>query len=129
MSKLTGTVTPLHDKIFVCDMEFGEETTAAGIVLQSANGKSAGIHPRWGKVWAIGPDQKDVKIGEWLLIIHGRWTRTFEYENADGSITELRMVENDAILCACDEKPADSVMRMATIGAGSNASFNIPGAT
>lgn len=128
MSKLTGKVTPLHDKIFVADMEFGEETTTGGIVLTSGNGKSSGIHPRWGQVWAVGPQQKDVKVGEWLLIIHGRWTRTFEYENNDGSITELRMVENDAILCACDEKP-EGAMRMAAVGAGSNANFNIPGAT
>jgi co-chaperonin GroES (HSP10) len=124
-----GTITPLHDKIFVCDMEFGEETTKGGIIMPSGNGKSSGIHPRWGKVWAIGPDQKDIKIGEWILVLHGRWTRTFNHEAEDGTITELRMVENDAILMSADEKPEDSAMRMAAVGAGSNINFNIPGAT
>ena len=55
--KITGTLVPLKDKVFVSDMEFGEEFTQSGIILQSSNGKSEGIHPRWGKVWAVGPDQ------------------------------------------------------------------------
>jgi co-chaperonin GroES (HSP10) len=125
--KITGTLVPLKDKVFVSDMEFGEEFTQSGIILQSSNGKSEGIHPRWGKVWAVGPDQKDVKVGEWILVEHSRWTRTIEYENDDGSITELRMVELKAIMMSADEKPND-VQRSDRVGAGSNINFNIPGA-
>jgi len=125
--KITGTLVPLKDKVFVSDMEFGEEFTQSGIILQSSNGKSEGIHPRWGKVWAVGPDQKDVKVGEWILVEHSRWTRTIEYENDDGSITELRMVELKAIMMSADEKPND-VQRSDRVGAGSNVNFNIPGA-
>ena len=125
--KITGTLVPLKDKVFVSDMEFGEEFTQSGIILQSSNGKSEGIHPRWGKVWAVGPDQKDVKVGEWILVEHSRWTRTIEYETDDGSITELRMVELKAIMMSADEKPED-VQRSDRVGAGSNVNFNIPGA-
>jgi co-chaperonin GroES (HSP10) len=125
--KITGKVTPLKNKIFVSDMEFGMEKTKSGIILHSDNGKSTGIHPRWGKVWAIGPEQKFVSVGEWVLVEHGRWTRTFEYENDDGAITEIRMIDNDAILVVSDEKP-DDTMRSAPVGPGSNANFNIPGA-
>ena len=125
--KITGTLVPLKDKVFVSDMEFGEEFTQSGIILQSSNGKSEGIHPRWGKVWAVGPDQKDVKVGEWILVEHSRWTRTIEYENDDGSITELRMVELKAIMMSADEKPED-VQRSDRVGSGSNVNFNIPGA-
>lgn len=105
--KVRGKIKPLHNKVFVSDMEFGEQRTAGGLYIPSDNAKGSGIHPRWGRVWAIGPDQKDVKVGEWILIDHGRWTRTVEYENDDGSITELRMVDNDAILIQADEKPSD----------------------
>ena len=108
--KVKGTLKPLHDKVFVSDMEFGEQKTAGGIVLQSDNAKSSGVRPRWGKVFAIGPTQTTVKVGEWILIEHGRWTRTIEYENEDGSITELRMVDNDAIMVSADE-PATDVER------------------
>lgn len=127
MTTITGTLTPLRDNVFVSNMEFGIQKTASGLYIPSDDGKSTGIHPRWGQVWAIGPDQEDVAVGDWILIEHGRWTRTFEYKNEDGSITELRMVENKAILIASDERPND-VQRMASVGAGSNVNFNIPGA-
>ena len=126
MSKLTGKVTPLKDKVLVCDMNFGESVTTSGIVIQSTNAKGTGVVPRWAKVWAVGPDQKDVKVGEWVLIEHARWTRTIEYENEDGSITELRMADLEAIMCSADECPSD-VMINVSVGAGSNVNFNIPG--
>ena len=88
-------------------MEFGEQKTASGIVVPSDNSKSSGVHPRWGKVFAIGPDQSQVNLGDWVLIEHGRWTRTVEYEKDDGSIMEIRMVDNEAILLVSDEKPSD----------------------
>jgi co-chaperonin GroES (HSP10) len=105
--KVQGTLKPLHDKVFVSDMEFGEQQTASGIFIPSDNAKSSGVHPRWGRVFAIGPDQEHVKVGEWVLVEHGRWTRTVEYQNTDGSVIEVRMVDNDAILLAADEKPSD----------------------
>jgi co-chaperonin GroES (HSP10) len=123
--KIQGTLRPLKDRIFVSDMNFGEEKTVTGIVLQSDNGKGQGIKPRWGKVFAVGPDMKDVEIGNWILMEHGRWTRTFEYENADGSITELHVADNNGIMMVTDEKPND-VMRGVAAGPGSNFNFNIP---
>jgi co-chaperonin GroES (HSP10) len=107
-------------------MGFGEQVTSTGIIIKSDNGKSSGVKPRWGKVWAIGPEQSDVKVGEWILIEHGRWTRTIELEEEDGSITELRRVETNAIMMSADERPGDVDIRH-TIGAGSNVNFNIPG--
>jgi co-chaperonin GroES (HSP10) len=105
--KVQGTLNPLHDKVFVSDMEFGEQKTASGIFIPSDNAKSSGVHPRWGRVFAIGPDQKHVAVGEWVLVEHGRWTRTVEYQTTDGAVIEIRMVDNDAILVAADEKPSD----------------------
>ena len=109
--KVTGTIKPLHDKVFVSDMEFGAQQTAGGIYVPSSNGKAEGIAPRWGKVWAIGPKQEDVQIGQWILVEHGRWTRTVEVEQEDGSILEVRMVDGDAIMMASDEQPNIGVYR------------------
>jgi co-chaperonin GroES (HSP10) len=124
--KVRGKVVPIRDHVLVSDMGFGEQITSTGIIIKSDNGKSAGVKPRWGKVWAIGPEQKEVKVGEWILIEHGRWTRTIELEEEDGSITELRRVETNAIMMSADERPGDVDIRH-TIGAGSNVNFNIPG--
>lgn len=108
--KLKGKLTPLRNNVFVSDMDFEIQRTKSGLFVPSDNGKTSGIHPRWGKVWAIGEDQTDVQVGDWVLIEHGRWTRTVEYEKDDGSIIELRMVDTNAILAVSDEKPQD-VMR------------------
>jgi co-chaperonin GroES (HSP10) len=125
--KVRGKVVPIRDHVLVSDMEFGEQVTASGIVIKSDNGKSSGVKPRWGRVWAIGPEQTEVKVGEWIMIEHGRWTRTIEVEQEDGSTLELRRVETAAIMMSSDERPGDVDIRT-TIGAGSNVNFNIPGA-
>jgi co-chaperonin GroES (HSP10) len=126
MSKITGTLNPLKDKVFVTDINFDEEVTNGGIVLKSDNGKGEGVKPRWGRVWAIGPEQTDVKIGEWILMEHARWTREFQHEAEDGTITKLHMADLNAIMLVADEKP-HSVQRGVAAGAGSNFNFNIPG--
>ena len=90
--KVTGKVTPIGDKILVSNMDFGMEKTASGIYVPSDDGKTQGIRPRWGRVWAVGPDQKDVRVGEWILIEHGRWTRKYEIEQEDGSILKIRLI-------------------------------------
>lgn len=125
--KIQGKVVPIKDRVFFTDMEFGEETTKGGIVLQSDNGKGGGVKPRWGRVWAVGPDQTDVKVGEWILIEHGRWTRTFEYENNDGTITNLQVADNKGIMLVSDVKP-EGAQRNVAAAAGGNFNFNIPGA-
>lgn len=109
MKKVVGKIIPLRDNVLVSDMEFGLEKTKSGIIVTSDNGKTQGIHPRWGKVWAVGPEQIDIKVGEWVCVEHGRWTRTVEVETEDG-IVELRMIDNNAVLMTADEKP-DDVMR------------------
>ena len=110
--KITGKIRPLRDAVFVTDMEFGEQRTSSGIVLRSDDGKAQGIYPRWGKVWAIGNKQETVKIGEWVLIEHGRWTRTIEVED-DAGITEVRMVDAAAILMTADNRPSDVMLQAA----------------
>ena len=124
--KVKGTIRPIRDHVLVADMDFGMQQTASGIFITSDNGKSSGVKPRWGRVWAIGPEQIDVKVGDWICVEHGRWTRTIELEQDDGSVLELRRVENSAILMSSDEKPSDVDLRSG-IGPGSNVNFNIPG--
>ena len=109
--KIKGTIKPLGAKIFVSNMEFGEQKTTSGLYIPSANGKADGITPRWGQVWAIGPDQQDVTLGEWILVEHGRWTRTVEVEQDNGSILEVRMVDGKDIMMSTDEQPNELFYR------------------
>jgi co-chaperonin GroES (HSP10) len=125
--KVKGKIVPINDKVIVCDMEFGMEKTTGGILLHSDNGKRSGIHPRWAKVFAVGPNQHEVKVGDWILLEHGRWSRSHLYETEDGKELELRLADINAMLMSSDEKP-DDTMRVQTAEAGSNFNFNIPGA-
>lgn len=108
MSKVKGKIIPLNDNVLVSDMNFDERKTAGGIVLLNDDGKSEGVRHRWGRVWAIGPKQKDVKIGDWVLIEHGRWTRGVTYVDEDGRETIIRRIDINAILMVSEEDPGDN---------------------
>lgn len=119
---IKGQVRPLHDDVLVCDMDMDEMVTAGGIVIQSDNGKAHGVKPRWARVYKIGPEQKDIKIGEWILIEHGRWTRKIKIDDGE-SIKEVQKVELKSILAIADERPTDFYIGE-EFGHGSTASFN-----
>lgn len=104
---IRGKVTPLSSKVLISHMNFGEQTSAGGIVLHSDDGKVTGIRPRWGKVFAVGPEQTKVKVGEWILLEHGRWSRGHEYEYESGEKITIQLADNNAILAVSDE-PLDA---------------------
>lgn len=107
MNVVKGKLRPIRNNVFVSDMDFDMRVSAGGIVLPSDDGKNEGIRARWGKVFAIGQEQKDVQVGEWVLIEHGRWTRGIKIENDDGNEVIIRRVDTDCILATADERPND----------------------
>lgn len=100
---------PLRDTILVTEMSFDERVTSTGIVLMNDDMKSSGIRPRWGRVYAVGPDQTDVKVGQYICIAHGRWTRGVKINDGTGKLT-VRKVDNNDILLVSDEPVADYTM-------------------
>jgi len=103
---VTEQLETIHDNVLVSNMNFEEQVTTSGIIVSSDNGKTEGIKPRWGKVYKIGPNQHDVKIGDWILIEHGRWTRGVQVVE-DSTILTIRRVETKAILAVSDHLPSD----------------------
>jgi co-chaperonin GroES (HSP10) len=85
-------------------MHFGETKTKGGIILTDDDGSEGGIHPRWGKVYAIGDQQEDVKVGEWIMVSHGRWSRGFKVKK-QGTELEVRMIDENDILLVSDDEP------------------------
>ena len=104
-----NAVRPVKDHVIVCDMNFDARTSLSGIWIPSTNGKLEGIHPRWGKVYAVGAYQKDIKVGQWVCVKHGRWTRGLEIEDPVGEKT-IRRIDNDDILLISDDPVADEVI-------------------
>ena len=100
LTQVSGNFKPLGNGIAVRNMEFGEQKTEGGLIILSDDGKNSGIHPRWGEVTHIGPDQQDVEVGQFVLVSHGRWSRGFEL---NGEM--LRTVDPDDVLGVQDEEP------------------------
>jgi co-chaperonin GroES (HSP10) len=100
----------LQDSILVTDMQFKERKLNSGIVLLNDNGTTAGIRPRWGRIYAVGPLQKNFSEGQWICVAHGRWTRGVEIEDADGCVTTIRKIDPKDVLLVSDEQPSDDTM-------------------
>jgi hypothetical protein len=99
-------VRALHDHVIVRDMNFGARKLASGIFLLNDDGKTEGIRPRWARVYAVGPDQKDVAVGQWVFIEHGRWSRGMEVE-INNEIFTLRKADPKCIIFVSDDEPTE----------------------
>lgn|SRR6056300_1014332 len=107
-----GTLTPIHNRVLVTDMNFGEQKTAGGIIISSDDGQARGIHPRWGRVIAKGHENDDdYEVGDWILIEHGRWSRGINLKKSDGDKMVVHMVEAESVLGTAKEKPEDVLLR------------------
>ena len=100
------TIRALRNHVLVSEMNFGARTTSAGLHLLSDNMRTAGIRPRWAQVYAIGPEQIDIAVGQWVLVTHGRWTRGVTIEDSTGEQTLRRIDPNDVLLLS-DTMPGD----------------------
>jgi co-chaperonin GroES (HSP10) len=105
-------IQPLNKRVLVCKMRFGDIKTRGGIILLDDDGKEQGIHPRWCQAYAVGPKQEDIRVGQWILVAHGRWTRGMIVEK-DGVKEEVRMVDEKDILLVSDNEPAEEIAKQA----------------
>jgi len=106
-AKKIEQIRALNAHVLVTDMYFGQRRLSSGLILLNDDGKGEGIRPRWARVFAIGPDQTDVKIGQWVLVAHGRWTRANDIE-INGEKKQLRRIDPNDILLISDTEPSDS---------------------
>ena len=108
------SIRAIRDHVLCVDLNFGEKKLDSGIILPNSDGKLSGIHPRWGRVYAIGSEQQDVKPGQYVLVKHGRWSRGVDIKDSEGNIKTLRRIDNNDILLVSNELMMDE-----NIGEGS----------
>jgi len=101
-------IVPLKKRVLVSNMKFGEVKTKGGIIMPDDDGSEHGIHPRWAKVYAVGSQQEDVKVGEWVMVAHGRWSRAFKVKKQNIEL-EVRMIDENDILLVSENDPGDEV--------------------
>ena len=102
----------LQDYVVVTDMNFKEKISHGGIIIPNSDGKLEGVHPRWGRVYSVGSKQLDIKVGQYVLVKHGRWTRGTLIEDQEGQQTIRRIDPADILLVS------DDPMQDETIGQG-----------
>ena len=105
-TRVEGIFKPLRDGILVRNMDFGERKTASGLIVLSDDGKVGGIHPRWGEVIAVGNEQLDVQVGQYVMVAHGRWSRGFELNGET-----VRTVDPKDVLGIQDEQPDNTIFK------------------
>jgi co-chaperonin GroES (HSP10) len=110
-------ITPLKKRVLVSNMHFGETKSKGGIILIDDDGSQSGIHPRWAKVYAIGKEQDDVTIGEWVLVAHGRWSRALKVKK-DGEELEVRMIDENDILLVSEDEPEQNRKKAGYVNTG-----------
>ena len=98
-------IRAIQNHVLVTDMNFDERVTDSGIVLMGDDQKSTGIRPRWGKVVAVGHEQKDITVGQYVLVKHGRWTRGIDI---GGEV--VRRIDTDDVLVVSDVYHEDESM-------------------
>jgi co-chaperonin GroES (HSP10) len=107
-------IKALHDHVIVSEMIFDQRITRGGLVLLNDNGTTLGIRPRWGRVYAVGPKQQDVRVGQWVCVAHGRWTRGLDIEDESGKQTIRRIDPTDILLISdSEEMPQDDTISTA----------------
>lgn len=89
---------PLKDTILVHGMDFNERISRGGLIIPDDDMKSSGIRPRWAQVYAIGPNIDYLKVGQYILISHGRWSRGTAIIDAEGEKTIRKVDPNDVLL-------------------------------
>ena len=104
-----GSIRPIKGKVLVHKVENGARMSRGGIIIPDDNGKEQGIRARWGQVYAVGPDIDDVKVGDWVLIKHGRWSRGIDVENNDNKTTIRQIDWPDAVLLVSDSNLAEQI--------------------
>lgn len=109
LSNEISGLTAIGKTVLVTEMNFDFRTTSTGIILPGDDAKDSGIRPRWGKVYAVGPEQEDVSPGQWILVDHGRWTRGVDI-TVGGVRQTIRKVDNKDILLVSDEPVVDDTM-------------------
>ena len=100
---------PLHENVFVTDLDNGLHITKGGIIRPDDNMQAQGIRPRWGRVWAIGPEVEDLEVDEWIYDEHARWTNAIDLRMPEGTVRVWRVEYPKSVLLASKEDPREAL--------------------
>lgn len=95
-------IKPLPDRVLVSNIQKGERKVGS-IILPNDDGKQSGIRARWAQVHAVGEKITGVQEGDWILIDHGRWSRSVDVDDGDLTYKVWQVDWPTGVLCVSDE--------------------------
>jgi Chaperonin 10 Kd subunit len=104
---IANALRPLKKNVFVSDLDHGPRVTPRGIIIPDDNMKNRGIRPRWGCVFAVGPEVDDLAPGDWIFVEHGRWTEGIDLDLPEGMVRIWRVEYPKSVLMASNRDPRD----------------------
>lgn len=103
-------LSPLGNKIILINMDNGFKLRNGLIHLDDSTLESGerGVRPRWAEVYAVGPEQTDVKVGDWVLMDHGRWSEGLKFRTSEDEEIKIWLGDPNGILgVSTTGKPAE----------------------
>lgn len=70
----------LPDTLYVEKIEYGEKTLKNGFIIPTETMDYQGyfVRPRWAKVLYKADNIKNVNVGDYILLSHGRWSSSIK---------------------------------------------------
>lgn len=101
----------LDSQVLVHNIQKGERTIG-GIIILNDDGKEDGIRPRWAQVYSIGKNITEIKVDDWILMDHGRWSRALELydEETDENLVIWKADYPDGVLAVSETEPTNDSM-------------------
>lgn len=93
-------ITPIRDKVLgqMLDIVGGGKTTEGGVIFVETNMTDGAIKPRWFVVTHVGPEQKDVSVGDHVLVPHGRWSRGIDMDGSYHDEDKIFLIDHRDIM-------------------------------
>lgn len=66
----------LPNSFYVDSLEIGEKKTKFGFIIPEEKMDARGefVRPRWARVLFKADNVKNIEVGDWVLLSHGRWS-------------------------------------------------------
>ena len=102
-------IEPIHGGIFVTNFEVGDHVVNGIRIQYEAYKRGKWIHPRWAQVCAVSKEEKNLKVGQWVLLQHGHWSTVMKMKRGSKDFDcwyILPKCLREGVLAVSDTKPA-----------------------
>ena len=100
-------LTPLKDNVIAKMIELpgAMRKSKGGVLLTEGQQSEDFVRARWFVVAHVGPKQKEISVGQYVLVSHGRWSRGLDLDGTHIEEDKLFLLDNNELLMVSDDYP------------------------